>query len=169
MKPTEAYKHCLICGNTLVPKEDFLECIQCHYKQHLNPTPSNAAIIENGDGEILLVERGREPQKGYWDLPGGFMAEYESLEESVKREIKEELGVDIEVDDIIGAYPDVYDYQDILVPTICIAVSGKITEGELHPADDVASYKFFSKEEVVQQKLAFKSLDQALIDYLRRK
>ncbi len=53
------------------------------------------AIIK--DNKLLVLKRKSEPYKGEWDLPGGYMSEDESPEEAIKREMKEELGVDIKV------------------------------------------------------------------------
>ncbi|MDE7160900.1 MAG: NUDIX hydrolase [Muribaculaceae bacterium] len=62
------------------------------------PRPAMTAdcVIFGFDGEalrILLVERGVEPYKGYWALPGGFMKEDESIEECAMRELLEETGM----------------------------------------------------------------------------
>jgi ADP-ribose pyrophosphatase YjhB (NUDIX family) len=167
MNPSDAYKHCLLCGSTLEKKEKrLLVCTNCGYHHYINPFPCNAVIIENEKGEILLVKRKFDPQKGYWDLPGGFIEPHENLETSAKREIKEELNIDITINKIVGVYQDTYIYQNIEVPTLGIAVSAKITSGELHVADDISGYQYFPKEQVLQQKIAFKSVEQAIKDYL---
>src|ERR1700686_4860111 len=53
-----------------------------------------AIIIQAGC--VLLVERGREPLKGYWSLPGGAIEAGESLVEAVRREVLEETSLEIE-------------------------------------------------------------------------
>ena len=55
------------------------------------------AFIVNEYHELLLQLRNKEPEKGYWCIPGGKLEMFETFEEAVKREIKEETGVDIEV------------------------------------------------------------------------
>jgi len=50
--------------------------------------------VDTGKLEVLLIERGSEPYKGYYALPGGFIGMEESLEKSVARELKEETGID---------------------------------------------------------------------------
>lgn len=55
---------------------------------------------------VLLVQRAREPFKGDWALPGGFMEMDESLEQSAKRELVEETGLDIVQMEQVGAYGD---------------------------------------------------------------
>lgn len=167
MKPQDAYKYCQLCAGTLTPENDYLVCTKCSYKHHFNPAPCNAVIIENDNNEILLVKRRVDPKKGYWDLPGGFISLGENLEESCKREIKEELGVEITVGNIIGTYADLYLYQNVEISTLGIVVSAKVISGTFSPADDITEYKFFPKEHVLEQNLAFKSVEQSLTDYLR--
>lgn len=165
-KPTNVYKHCLICGGNLKEIADCLQCTSCGYKHYINPAPCNAVIIENAKGEILLVERKFEPKKGEWDLPGGFIQPYESIEASSIREIREELNIEIKIGKIIGIYHDVYLYQGVNHPTICIVLTATLLSGTITPADDVATYKFFPKDQVLNQKIAFWGVKEGLRTYL---
>ena len=61
-----------------------------------HPVPAVGAIILKDD-KILLVKRGAEPGIGKWSIPGGSMEFGETMEEAVKREVKEETGLDVEV------------------------------------------------------------------------
>ena len=49
----------------------------------------------NADGELLVVTRNRDPAKGTWDLPGGFLDPGETYEQGLRRELREELNLDI--------------------------------------------------------------------------
>lgn len=167
MNPNIVYKFCPVCSNKLnFKKENLLVCLSCKFEFYINAVPCNAAIIENEKGEILLVKRKFPPQKGYWDWPGGFLDAGESLEESIKREIKEELGVEIEFLKLIGVYSDTYLFQNINNPVICIVMAGKI-KGEIKVSDDVSGYKYFSKKDIFKQKLAFKAMEKGLLDYIK--
>ncbi|MCH1639820.1 NUDIX domain-containing protein [Paenibacillus timonensis] len=59
------------------------------------------AVIRNDRGEILMVLRNREPEKGTWSIPGGKIDLYETMEHGVMREIKEEVNLDIEVTGVL--------------------------------------------------------------------
>jgi 8-oxo-dGTP diphosphatase len=53
-------------------------------------------------GAILLVRRERDPSRGLWSLPGGRVERGESLREAVIREVREETGIDVEVEGLVG-------------------------------------------------------------------
>lgn len=170
MHPHEVIKYCPLCKCDLIKQDiNILVCGICSYNYFISPTPCNAAIIENDKGEILLVERKNEPQKGLWDLPGGFIDGAETLAASVKRELKEELGVDSHMNKIIGVYPDTYLYQNIIHPTLSIVISVKVLIADFKPADDVSSFKFFTRHEALHQTLAFGSIYEGLKDYFEQK
>lgn len=169
--PNKAYVYCPLCGHKLVPSKGTspLICSECNFHLYNNPKPCNGIIIENRSGEILLVKRKFPPKKNYWDLPGGFIDANESLEESVRREAKEELDIDLVVEEIIGIYHDYYVYQNIKYPTLGIVVTAKALKEIEKASDDISQFKFFPKKEVLGQKLAFESLRRSLEDYLRDK
>lgn len=165
-KVSEAYQFCPVCRGKFQTKEsNLLICSACGFQYFINPRPCTVAIISDNDGKILLVKRKYDPKKGYWDLPGGFMEQGEDLDESVKREIREELGIEIEITGIVGGFADTYDYQNIVYPVFTTAVSAKITQGVPTPTDDVSEYAFFSKEDVLMQDIAFPSLQTAMNKY----
>jgi len=144
-----------------------MQCKECAYDLYLNPVPCNGVIIENEKGEILLVKRKYNPQKGFWDVPGGFARRRESFEESVKREVKEELGVEVEVGKIVGIYTDDYLYQGVVNVTFCVMAAGKITGGTLIAADDVEEWRYFKKEEIAGLDIAFAGMRKAIEEYIR--
>lgn len=166
MDPKKIYKFCPLCGQKMIEKKDNPQCSSCGFIFYINPAPGCCAIIENDKQQILLVKRKYDPKKGYWDLPGGFIAPGEDLDTSTKRELREELGINIEVKKVVGSYPNVYIFQNVAYPTLSIVVVAKIVGGHPHPADDITEYAFFPREQVFQQELAFFWIKQALEDYL---
>jgi 8-oxo-dGTP diphosphatase len=68
-----------------------------------NPSPALAvgAIVIHDDS-LLMVRRGREPNKGLWSVPGGRVEAGEYLSDALRREVREETGIDIEVGDLLG-------------------------------------------------------------------
>lgn len=98
----------------------------------------DAVIIKNG--KILLIKRGSEPFKGYWALPGGYIEWDETVEDSVKREVLEELGVSVKSSKIIGVYSDPGRHPD---QNINVAFAAEI-EGNVKIGSDVDDYKWES-------------------------
>lgn len=60
------------------------------------------AFIINEKGEVLLQQRNKEPEKGFWSIPGGKLEWMETFEDAVKREVKEECDVEITVEKLLG-------------------------------------------------------------------
>ena len=59
------------------------------------------AVIRRGD-EILLIQRGTDPEKGRWSVPGGRAEPGERLAETARREVREEVGIDVEIGPLVG-------------------------------------------------------------------
>ena len=55
-------------------------------------------------GKILLVERGKEPLKGYWSLPGGALETGERLKDGLRREVMEETGLIVEPGEVFEIF-----------------------------------------------------------------
>jgi ADP-ribose pyrophosphatase YjhB (NUDIX family) len=113
------------------------------------PVPGVGALIIEG-GRILLVERGREPLKGYWSLPGGAVETGERLEDALRREVREETGLEVEVlhrievfERIMAGASGVAEYHYILIDYICQPVGGT-----LQAADDASRAAWFTEEEI---------------------
>ena len=102
-------KFCIRCGTKLVRRKVEKRvrpvCPECGYVAFQNAKPAVGLLLER-DGEVLLVRRERAPYKGYWDIPGGFLEAEESAKEGAKREAREETGLRIAVDGLLGVYHD---------------------------------------------------------------
>ncbi|HEY7543411.1 MAG TPA: NUDIX hydrolase [Blastocatellia bacterium] len=83
-------------------------------KQHCYDYPRPAVTVDiilfrrgrAGRIEVLLIERGREPFRGHWAFPGGFVDRDESLEDAAARELKEETGLEGIAFNQLGAFGD---------------------------------------------------------------
>ena len=99
---------------------------------------------------ILLVERGKEPLKGYWSLPGGVVEVGETLEQAVRREVREETHLEIEIVDVIEIFERIMrdgaglpEYHYVLIDYLCRA-----GEGEALAASDVAHVAWVRRNEL---------------------
>jgi ADP-ribose pyrophosphatase YjhB (NUDIX family) len=80
-------------------KKTRLFCEECSQVIWQNPKPVAWVLVQKGE-EYLLVKRANQPDKGEWDIPGGFLELDEAFEEAAVRELKEETGVEINADKI---------------------------------------------------------------------
>lgn len=82
-------------------------CSNCGWVHYHNSRPTASAIIAK-DRKVLLCKRASDPFKDKWDLPGGYLEEQESPEDGLRREMKEELGIEIETMTLIGVFGPAY-------------------------------------------------------------
>jgi NAD+ diphosphatase len=102
-----------------------LSCKDCSFTYFHNVAAAAGAILEY-DGKIILIKRNNEPRKGKLDLPGGFVDPKETAEEGVRREIKEELGINVGTLKYVGSYPNVYEYKGVTYNTCDLFFCSKI-------------------------------------------
>lgn len=159
MEITEIYKFCPRCSHELKPKEGFKKCPSCNLSLYFNPKPCVVVALINKSGEVLLAKRGIEPAKGFWDLPGGFVELNETFEENARREIKEELGIEVGHLHYIASHVEPYLFQGLIYPTLAACFIAQIPP-DVHPraADDVSEFRFFAPNAMPVNKFAFKSM-----------
>jgi len=108
----------------------------CGFVHYGNPTPVVAAIVQRGD-DVLLVRQHGWPEKMF-GLVTGFLEAGETPEAGVKREVKEELGLDGEVVELVGVYD--FELRNELLVAYHVRVSGEVTLG-----DELEAYKAIPK------------------------
>jgi ADP-ribose pyrophosphatase YjhB (NUDIX family) len=158
----EEARFCPRCGSeATVTFPRSLRCTHCGYGAFYNPKPVACAITANGDGDILLLRRGFEPQRGKWSMPGGFVDLGESVEEAAIRETKEELNIDIAIESLVGVYSRSTD-------RIVVIVFAARTSGTPTRTEEALEVQAFQPTTIPWDQLAFWSEGRALRDYLHR-
>lgn len=125
-----------------------IECI-CNGKYKV-PALAVDVVIER-EGEIVLVQRGKEPYKDRWALPGGFVEENERTEEAAKREAKEETNLKINIKELIGVYSD--PKRDPRGHVVSITYLAKEEKDKLESSSDAKNAGYFSPKNLPE--LAF--------------
>lgn len=147
--------------------ENSKTCSNCNLHFYINPSPTTGAVLTNEKGEILLVKRKVDPGKGLWDIPGGFVDLNENLEDSLNRELREELGINSRELKYLGSKVDIYKYSNRYQQTLGTIFEGKLSSDEsLNASDDISGYEFFTKDNFPIDKIAFKSLEEFFREYL---
>lgn len=132
--------YCQRCASELVEKEiegkTRNHCPACGFVVYQDPKVAAVVLVSNGDW-LLMVKRGVEPQMGRWAFPSGYVDRGEVVEHAAVREVKEETGLDVELDSFVGMYSLEGN------PVILAVFSAQVTGGEIqagHDAEDAQWY-----------------------------
>lgn len=136
-------------------------CILCAFE---NPKPTVTAITIR-DGKMLVAKRNQDPFKGEWDFIGGYMEKGETPESALRREVKEELGVDIKSLTFFGAFPGTDSYKEYTYPVLSFAYLVDF-EGEITLNHENSALNWVPFSELTT--IAFDS-NQAILACLKKK
>jgi ADP-ribose pyrophosphatase YjhB (NUDIX family) len=158
-------KFCSSCGHEMENREIDgtirRACTLCSFVHWGNYSIGVGALVVKDD-KVLLVRRAQEPGKGYWTNPGGYIEQLEPFEETIKREVMEECGVEAVVRGIVALRD-----QPRSIHNLYVAFSMDYVSGEPTPDDvEVDAAGFFSLQEMETMNVA--SFTQWLVDVALR-
>lgn len=143
------FRFCPSCGNSLSePDNDSgAHCSRCDKTWYQNAAPTAGCVVVRG-GRALITRRARDPEKDRFDIPGGFLQPDEDPVTAVRREVKEELGIEVEVSisDCMQMVPHRYGSDGDFV--LAIGFLARHASGEPTPADDVAEVRWVGPDEI---------------------
>jgi len=130
----KAYKYCPSCRRRLRyqrhVRHQFLECIHCGFVYWNPPSPVTSVIVQRKDS-VLMLRRAQAPLRGFWCLPGGYIRYEETPEVAAVREFKEETGLDVQLDRLIGVYQIDTDPRGVNIDIIWLGtVLGGVITGD---------------------------------------
>ncbi|MDQ3879009.1 MAG: NUDIX domain-containing protein [Actinomycetota bacterium] len=122
-------------------------CPACERTWYQSSAPTAGAAIVK-EGKALVSIRARDPEKGRMDVPGGFLAPGEQVIDGLKREVREELGIEVDADisDCVSAVAHTYGPEGDFV--LALGFKARLVSGEPQPADDVAAIRWVSLEDL---------------------
>jgi 8-oxo-dGTP diphosphatase len=143
----DGWRLCPRCGAGLEVADGKATCSDGHVF-YASPNPTACALCEDDEGRILLARRAGPPFEGAWDLPGGFVEEHEHPLDTVRRELREETGLEVEPRDFIGVWMDTYSEDETGPSTLNLYWTARVLGGEPEAADDVAELRWFDPSEL---------------------
>ena len=167
--PLEKFRFCPSCGSDafIEANDKSKQCEKCGFQYYLNAVSAVACFVVDDCGRLLLCRRGKEPAKGSWDLPGGFVDLDESAEQALRREISEELGSEVESISYLFSLPNEYIYSGFTVRTLDMFFLIRLADLNcLRPADDVDAIEFFEFDKIDLATIGLKSVRQAVGRFL---
>ena len=164
----DGWRYCPRCGGELRHEEGHVECDACGLCHYASSHPTASAFVLDDDGSrILLARRAYEPDAGKWDVPGGFLEEGEDPVAGLRRELREEAGIEIDLRDFVGVFTDTYGDPPDVRHVLNLVWEARIAEGEPTPNDDVSELRWFPRGELPEDvELAFRWLAKSLHDWI---
>lgn len=100
---------------------------------------SVAAVIVNDAGQLLATQRS---DNGHWEPPGGVLELNESIEDGLRREVREETGLDITVEALTGAY------KNLPRGIVALVFRCRVSGGQLHTSTETQAFRWLTPAEI---------------------
>lgn len=165
------FRHCPGCGRPLPPPADprLLQCTACGFLYHFNPAIGLGAILVAPEGRVLLVRRLRDPGRGKFGLPGGFADAGETAEAALRREVREEVGIEVAEFAYLCSGVNWYPYRGITYAVLDFFFTARVADtAGAKPLDEVESCAWFAPADLPLDEIAFPTVRAALEEYRRR-
>ena len=144
-------------------------CARCGARYYANSAPTASGVCVDVAGRALLGRRAVEPSLGRWDVPGGFLEEGEHPLDGLRREFREETGLEIEPTAYLGTWMDRYGEGADAIATLNLTWMVRAVSGSPRPADDIDELAWFAPHELpAGQELAFATVLDVLAAWRRR-
>jgi 8-oxo-dGTP diphosphatase len=110
------------------------------------------AVVFRGN-DILIIKRGKPPFEGQWSIPGGGLEYGETVKDAVRREIREETGIEIHLVALLDVFDAIRqnDSGEGAAHTVIIDYVAEWKSGEPVAADDATAAEFVSQDEAMRR------------------
>lgn len=155
----DAFAFCPRCGATRQGRGNPLRCTKCGYTHYFGPVTAVAGVVSDERGRVLFLTRARDPHAGKLGLPGGFVDPGESAEEALRRETREEVGLELTSLRFIASRPNDYAYSGVLIKTVDVFFACQAVDMERLTANaaEVSAHQFTVPTSDVLDRMAFES------------
>ncbi len=166
------YHHCPRCGSTATEARtpQLVVCHACDLRLYHNPSAATAAILLDARDRVLVIRRAHEPGMGRLAFPGGFVDNDESAEEGLRRELREETGLEAGALEFLVSRPNTYPHRGIIYRTLDFFFIARIDSfAGARPLDGATSLEILETGELRPADLAFVSMREAWQAFLKRR
>jgi 8-oxo-dGTP diphosphatase len=158
MGELDGWRLCPRCGAELGGDAARLACDACGFIVYASSKPTAGALCVD-NGRVLLARRAHPPFEGFWDIPGGFLDEGEDPLDGLRRELREETGLEVEPQCFLGIWMDRYGGDSTAEATLNLYWTARVVGGDAAPADDVSELRWFNRDELpAPDELAFENV-----------
>ncbi len=159
MTPSDLFRFCPRCGGPATPGANPLRCSACDLTYFFNPTVAAGAYVFNSAGEVLLTRRAKEPAKSKFGLPGGFLDVGESAEDGLRRELREEVNLEVADVRLLCSAANSYEYKGVTYP-VCDLIFTATAAGvaAVQAPDEIAGFEWRRPAGVAPDEMAFPSM-----------
>jgi 8-oxo-dGTP diphosphatase len=155
------YRYCPMCATELMPIGDkFVKCPSCGFF-HFPKVGACAVGIVYDAHRILLDRRAYDPGRGRWALLGGYLEPGEDPEDALRREVREEAGLEVEVGELLSIA--------VGGPTCGLVYPARYVSGDLHRSVESAEIAWFGPHEIPWNEMAFPLHKKVLWEWLQTK
>ncbi|MCH6257402.1 NUDIX domain-containing protein [Puniceicoccaceae bacterium K14] len=162
----EHFRFCPTCAAEAIIRfqDNGVRCEVCDFTLFFNPTSSAAAFIFDQDDKLLVVERAREPAKGKFGIPGGFVDFNEAAETALVREVREETNLVLDKFEFYGSFPNQYPYKNVIYPVLDLYFLGFVSDFSNLSLEEseISGHQFVDIRKVPLSQWAFEPLRTAV-------
>lgn len=164
-----AFRFCPSCGGARAGRGDPLTC-ECGFRYYFNPASAVGVLLVDGEGRMLFIRRARDPGRGKLGLPGGFVDAGETGEEAARREVREEVGLEVGGLRYLTSYPNTYAYGEVVYDVVDFFYLTRVEDFSAVRCEDgeVGAWFLATPGEVRLEDFAFRSNWLAVEAFSRR-
>lgn len=139
--------------NHRILREERLTRKRLTQDRRIDPAPGiGVGCLVERDGSLLLIRRGKEPSYGLWSIPGGRLKYGEVLHEAAEREVREETGISVEVEEVVAVY-DLIERDDlgyVAYHYVLIDFKASYISGDVKASSDALEARWIPIHEVMR-------------------
>jgi NAD+ diphosphatase len=168
----QAWRHCPRCAAVPAQKgRNPFRCESCGFTHFFGPVSAVGAITCDAEGQVLLLVRGKDPGKGRYGLPGGFIDAGETAEKALAREVFEEIRLKLKSHRYLASFPNQYVFHGFALPVTDMFFVAEVEsfDGIAVGDGEIDGWHFCHPGQQELKRMAFDSNRRALELFLRQR